>query len=170
VKINAGMGADAVLGKAYRKMYFRIWQRLHGSTFGLADGDVSDADAINTTGEPAQQQPAGGGQPRSTGSKVEEMAAKARAAKAAKSEPPAANDTGELTIDKVRNMLGQVDEEWHRLSETVANAIIEAWSAVDRRRAHTWAVAFANTPNDLPPPEQPEFTLLERTRQPGEEG
>lgn len=51
VRVNAGMGADAVIGKAYRKMLYRIYQRLNGSTYGAVDGDV--ADCIDTTAEPA---------------------------------------------------------------------------------------------------------------------
>lgn len=51
IKVNGGMGADAILGKAERKMLFRIYQRVNGSSFGALDGDVND-DAINTTGEP----------------------------------------------------------------------------------------------------------------------
>lgn len=52
VRVNGGMGADAILGKAQRKMYYRIYQRLVGGTYGAVDGDISDA--IDTTGEPAQ--------------------------------------------------------------------------------------------------------------------
>lgn len=131
----------------------------------IRDGETSLEEIFDLK---PKQEPATG-TPRSTGAAVEEMAAKHKAAKAAKSDPPPANDAGELTIDKVRNALGTADEEWHRLSEATANAIIEAWSAEDRHRAHSWALAFSKTPDDLPPPEQPEFTLLERTRQPGED-
>lgn len=52
VRVNAGMGADAILGKATRKMLFRIYQRLNGSTYGAGEGDIGDS--IETTGEPAQ--------------------------------------------------------------------------------------------------------------------
>lgn len=51
IKVNGGMGSDAVLGKATRKILFRIYQRINGSTFGAVDGEIDDA--INTTGEPA---------------------------------------------------------------------------------------------------------------------
>jgi hypothetical protein len=51
IKVNGGMGADAILGKAERKMLFRIYQRVNGSSFGASDGDVEDT--ITTTGEPA---------------------------------------------------------------------------------------------------------------------
>jgi hypothetical protein len=52
VKINAGMGQDAILGKAERKMLFRIYQRLLGSAYGATDGEVGE-EPITTTGEPA---------------------------------------------------------------------------------------------------------------------
>lgn len=52
VRVNAGMGADAVLGKAERKAFFRAYRILHGSAYGASDGEVGDADAIPTTGEP----------------------------------------------------------------------------------------------------------------------
>lgn len=53
VRVNAGMGADAVLGKAERKMYHRILKRLTGANFGLVDGEVEDARTLLTTAEPA---------------------------------------------------------------------------------------------------------------------
>ena len=53
VKVNSGMGSDAIIGKAERKMMFRIYQRINGGTFGAVDGEVGDESAINTTGEPA---------------------------------------------------------------------------------------------------------------------
>lgn len=53
IKVNAGMGSDAVIGKATRKILFRIYQRINGSAFGAVDGDVGDVEAINTTGEAA---------------------------------------------------------------------------------------------------------------------
>jgi hypothetical protein len=53
VRINAGMGVDAAIGKATRKLMFRIYQRIAGSAFGAVDGEVGDDAAINTTGETA---------------------------------------------------------------------------------------------------------------------
>lgn len=50
VKVNSGMGSDAVIGKAERKMMFRIYQRINGSSFGAVDGEVGD-EPITTTGE-----------------------------------------------------------------------------------------------------------------------
>jgi len=51
IKVHAGMGADAVLGKAERKMLFRVYQRVNGSTFGAVDGEIGE-EPITTTGEP----------------------------------------------------------------------------------------------------------------------
>ena len=53
VRVNAGMGADAVIGKATRKMLFRVYQRLNGSAYGAGEGDITDS--IETTGEAVPQ-------------------------------------------------------------------------------------------------------------------
>lgn len=50
VRVNGGMGADAILGKAERKILFRIYQRINGGTFGATDGEVGE-EPITTTGE-----------------------------------------------------------------------------------------------------------------------
>lgn len=42
VKVNERMGVDAVLGKAERKLYARIYQQLTGSDSGPPEGDVDD--------------------------------------------------------------------------------------------------------------------------------
>lgn len=42
VRINAGMGHDAILGKAYRKLYAAIYTRLTGATDIIPEGDVDD--------------------------------------------------------------------------------------------------------------------------------
>jgi hypothetical protein len=44
VRVNAGQGADAILGKAKRKIYAQLYRRLTGSK-------ISDGDIIDTTGE-----------------------------------------------------------------------------------------------------------------------
>lgn len=43
IRVNSGMGVDAILGKADRKMKARIYSRITGSEF--TDGDVDDAPA-----------------------------------------------------------------------------------------------------------------------------
>lgn len=42
VKVNAGMGADAILGKAERKMRAAIYSRLTGSMSSVVDGEIGD--------------------------------------------------------------------------------------------------------------------------------
>lgn len=52
VRVNQGMGADAVLGKTHRKVLNLIWQKVTGSTHTLPEGDVTDCDipdAVETT-------------------------------------------------------------------------------------------------------------------------
>lgn len=44
VKVNSGQGADAILGKAERKMLARIYKRLSGQT-------IDEADIVDTVGE-----------------------------------------------------------------------------------------------------------------------
>jgi hypothetical protein len=45
VRVNEGMGIDAVLGKAYRKLYARIHRRVTGSTWLEAEADASETTA-----------------------------------------------------------------------------------------------------------------------------
>jgi hypothetical protein len=170
VRVNAGMGLDAVIGKAYRKMYYRIYGMLHGSTFGLLDGDVSEP--IDTVGTPAPlpETAASKQTGRSQGAALDELAKKGGKAK---SEPPPAqapaNDASEqLTIERVRQVLAEADAGWASLSERTATDIINEWTNAQTRKAYAWAVAFLKTGKDEAPPEQPEFTFI--GRQPGEEG
>ncbi len=48
VRVNAGMGADAVLGKTHRKVLNLIWQKVTGSTHTLPEGDIRDCDIPDT--------------------------------------------------------------------------------------------------------------------------
>jgi len=57
VKVNAGMGADAILGKATRKILKRVHDRLTGSKAGIPDGDVEFIDV-----EPGKALPATAGE------------------------------------------------------------------------------------------------------------
>lgn len=52
VRVNASMGADAVIGKAERKMYKRILDRLTGSTSGIVDGEAEEAVEVESTKTP----------------------------------------------------------------------------------------------------------------------
>lgn len=163
VKVNDKMGSDAIIGKATRKMLFRIYARLTGSTFGLVEGEVSDADSIVTTGTTRTAKP-----PVSRGDALDALAAEMKAKKS-KREPEPANDaTVPLTIPQVIDALADADESWDRITTATATAIVEAWSPEDQRRAFDWAIAFVKTAEDQAPPEQPEFTFI--PREPGEEG
>lgn len=42
VKVNSGMGPDAIIGKARRKMLHSIYQRISNSSFALPEGDALD--------------------------------------------------------------------------------------------------------------------------------
>jgi len=53
VKVNSGMGDDAIIGKARRKMLFAIYQRITNSSFALRDAD----EAIDAIGVPVQSTP-----------------------------------------------------------------------------------------------------------------
>jgi hypothetical protein len=165
VKVNDKMGSDAIIGKATRKMLFRIYTRLSGSTFGLVEGDVSDSESITTTATPAPAK-ADGKPARSKGAALDVIVDAHKAAKQ-KSEPPPANDDGQLTIPMVLDALVDADESWSRLPTARAVAAINAWSPEDQRRAFNWAVAFVQTAEDQNPPEQPEFCFA--PREPGED-
>ena len=43
IRVNAGMGPDAIIGKGYRKLYRDILQMISNGAAGLSDGDVTDA-------------------------------------------------------------------------------------------------------------------------------
>lgn len=51
VRVNKGMGADAILGKARRKMLARIWERLRGTDGLGAVAEIDDPTAGNLTVE-----------------------------------------------------------------------------------------------------------------------
>jgi hypothetical protein len=48
VRVNSGMGVDAILGKAYRKLYARIYRRVTGSSWLEAEAaDEPDEDVVS---------------------------------------------------------------------------------------------------------------------------
>lgn len=54
IRVNSGMGADAILGKAERKLRARIWNRLTGSIMETPDGDASEGSmSVQSTGRGA---------------------------------------------------------------------------------------------------------------------
>lgn len=50
VRVNKGMGADAILGKARRKFLFRVWKRLLGS--GVPGAPVAEVEDITCQPDP----------------------------------------------------------------------------------------------------------------------
>jgi hypothetical protein len=107
------------------------------------------------------------GPPVSKGSALDAIAADLKSKKG-KSEPPPANDDGQLTVAEVLDALVDADESWSRVMTERATAAISAWTPEQQRRAHAWATAFVETAEDQNPPEQPEFCFA--PREPGEEG
>ncbi len=73
IRVNYGMGADAITGKAERKLYAAILNQLTG--IHTPDGDAGDSEAINVTPERPEVET------------VAEKLAKAKAAEPAKGEP-----------------------------------------------------------------------------------
>lgn len=57
VRVNSGMGTDAVMGKAYRKAYAGIYDRLTGHTMPTPEGDVTDS--LDVASRPASVRPSG---------------------------------------------------------------------------------------------------------------
>lgn len=53
IRVNAGMGPDAIIGKAYRKLYRDILAMLTNNTMNLADGDVIEATGESVIDGPA---------------------------------------------------------------------------------------------------------------------
>jgi hypothetical protein len=83
VKVNSGMGADAILGKARRKMFLAVYRRITNSSFAIPDGEI-----LETTGTEVAPAPA---LPEQDDKRMRLGAKKpAAAAQAPKSEP--AND------------------------------------------------------------------------------
>jgi hypothetical protein len=110
---------------------------------------------------PAGERPAAPAATKSKGAALDDLVDAAKG----KSTPPPANDAGPLEPATVHAALAHVDDAW--VPDT-GLAIIAQWSPAERQIAYDWALAFAATPNDVEPPEQPEFTLL--AREPGSDG
>jgi hypothetical protein len=75
VKVNGGMGPDAILGKATRKLYARVYQVLTGCASDIVD---ADGDVLTVPGQslPAPAEPTKDGQRiKMNGSKKQEAAA-----------------------------------------------------------------------------------------------
>jgi hypothetical protein len=61
VRVNAGMGPDAILGKATRKMFARIYQKLSGCAAEVIEGEPGDGVVIPATALPAPADPSSDG-------------------------------------------------------------------------------------------------------------
>jgi acetylornithine deacetylase/succinyl-diaminopimelate desuccinylase-like protein len=54
IKVNAGMGSDAILGKAARKLMARVYAQVTGSE--MTDGDASEAEVVTVRSERLKRQ------------------------------------------------------------------------------------------------------------------
>lgn len=177
VKVNSGMGSDAIIGKATRKVLYRIYQRVNGSSYGLVDGEVGD-EPIVTTGETAPS-PVPPGTPEGKriklGGKKAEAKAEAKepepkaepAPKAA--EPKPANDVPisgppPVDLDALHEVLAVADEAW---SFPGAVDVFKTWSEPQRRGALDWANAVVHDGPMAIQVNRPAHTLY--SRQPGED-
>jgi hypothetical protein len=181
VTVNRKMGVDAIIGKARRKMLFRVYQRLTGATLGIGEGEVGDADAFVTTGESVASSPAGAvvpaGSPDGRRVKIGGATTKpapapaARAAEPEASPPKASTDAPAAAVPPVdvqalHDALGQVDPDWKGAPMI---ATIEAWPEPQRRAAFDWVMLMImNTGTLTQQLARPEHTKL--AREPGEEG
>ncbi len=55
IRVNKGMGCDAILGKATRKLLASVYGRLTGSEHGVPEGDVMDAEHVKVGDNTAKQ-------------------------------------------------------------------------------------------------------------------
>lgn len=197
VKVNSGMGPDAIIGKATRKMLYRIWSRINGASYGLVDGEIGDEPLV-TTGEPAPSLPAPSPVPAGTpeGKRIklgrgkavapretEGAAAAAPApaprplqptpAAAVPASPPASSSTVKLPGGD-----GSAPVDLVELHETLAQvddrwagpgrrAMLERWTEPERLTALLWAQLVLDDGPLELQSKRPPHTVLER--QPGED-
>lgn len=169
VTVNKRMGVDAIIGKARRKLLFRIYQRLNGGAYGIGDGEIGDADAFVTTGEPAPTTPAApsvspSGAPDGRRVKMGGSASKPPPAPAAEVAPATSTPVDVVALQQA---LAQVDKDW--TDATATQPIIEQWSEPLRRSALAWVMdVLMDRPMALQS-QRPEHTRL-AVRAAGEEG
>jgi hypothetical protein len=171
VRVNANMGADAIIGKATRKMLARIYHRLNGGTFGLSDGEV-DEEPILTTGEPAPP-PVPAGTPegkRVRLGKTKAEPAKAPAAAPAGAAPPPApagnvvpispppRPVEPVDIVELHEALSEADRLWRSRGTALR---IKQWSEPERRAALEWARAVNEDGPMSLQASRPAHTMLE---------
>lgn len=185
VKVNAGMGQDAILGKAERKILFRVHKRLYGSTFSESEGEPDIGGAIVTTGEPApspvpESAPEGRryslkGKKQSTpGDSGVATNGAAAASDARSSTPPPARTAPAAApadlVDRKRllQMLDEATEDWPEIAN--GNSIIASWSEAQCKAAFAWCETVLNDGPMAAQLNRPAHTVIEVLRQPGEEG
>lgn len=182
VTVNRRMGVDAILGKARRKMLFRVYHRLTGA-LGIGEGEVGDTDAFVTTGEavPSSAAPAvvPAGTPEGKRVKMGGAATKpaaaqqpARAAEPEASPPKASTDapaapSTPVDVRALHDALGEIDKDW---KDPGTLTILErGWTEQQRREAFDWAMLMIMNAGTLQQQlARPAHTKL--SREPGEEG
>lgn len=161
-----GVSPERIFARLAVSHQDEITEELFAALIGLGTA----IKAGDNTPEEAFPYPTAASAARPTTSKGGALDAMTEAHKAKKqtSEPPPANDDGKLGPGQVIDALCDADESWDGLSTKAAADIVAGWSPAEQRIAFDWAIAFVKTPDDEAPPEQPEFTFVQR--QPGEEG
>lgn len=175
VTVNRRMGVDAIVGKALRKLLYRIYKRLNGGAYGLGEGEVGDMEALITTGEAAPA-PAlvTAGAPDGKRVKMGGSASKpapAAAPAAATAAAPAAEQTltgnaPPVDVTALHDALGQVDKDW---LDPATLSIVEGWTEPLRRSAMEWVMACLMDGPMAIQSARPEHTRL-AVRVSGEEG
>lgn len=87
VRVNSGMGMDAILGKATRKLFARIYQRLTGCSRDVIDADLDEVPraVLPAVAEPAQD-----------GRRISMRGGKKATEEPRDEEPAIDNETGEV--------------------------------------------------------------------------
>jgi hypothetical protein len=178
VTVNRRMGVDAIIGKARRKMLFRVYQRLTGWTLGIGEGEVGDAEAFVTSGESVASSPAGAVVPAGTpdgrrvkigGATTKPAPAPAPAVRAPEASPPKDEPAAALPpvdVQALHAALGEVDPDWKGAPMI---ATIEAWPEPQRRAAFDWVMLMIMNAGTMEQQlARPPHTKL--AREPGEEG
>jgi hypothetical protein len=191
VKVNAGMGADAVIGKATRKMLHRIYTRLSGSTLGLSDGEVGE-EAILTTGEAAPS-PVPEGTPEGKriklgGNKSKTNGAAAQAKEQTETHPPASNVPSpaaapadypaasipisqpppvQVTPVDLVELHETLEEATKEFNFRGASKLLATWTEAQRVEALAWATAVVTDGSMAIQSNRPIHTLV--GRQPGDD-
>jgi hypothetical protein len=102
VRVNAGMGCDAILGKATRKLLASIFGQLTGSQYSENDGEVEDV--IDVPAMPALPDTAGQKQKFGFGKPKGEQAAKPAAAAPTVPPPATAGGIDQAQAEAAKNV------------------------------------------------------------------